>query len=370
MQCIETIRWHPYQIPFHANFITAHGVITLREGAIVEIVTEGGLSGLGEIAPLPSFAGTDLDTALAPLPTFAMQLRGKELVAALDFLYTQASVLPATTVCGLESALLDALGKCTKQSVTEIINTPSMRAPVKQHVPVNIVIGTQNTELTIARAHEAIDAGYSCIKLKMGNNRPEVEIARVAAVRNAIGLTIHLRLDANEAWTLAQAITILAGCAPYNVQYIEQPLLAGDLDGMCTLHSTVPIAIAADEAVYDLESARRVLASKAASILIIKPQLAGGLRMGRQIISEAVQHGVQCVITSTIETGIGLVGALHLAAASPEVTLECGLATLSLLTADLLVNSLTINNGFLTVPSGPGLGIALDRNALARYTIE
>ncbi|MBA2393207.1 MAG: hypothetical protein H0V70_10740, partial [Ktedonobacteraceae bacterium] len=115
------------------------------------------------------------------------------------------------------------------------------------------------------------------------------------------------------------------------------------------------------------ESARRILAHDAADVLIIKPQLAGGLRVGRQIISEATQHGVQCVITSTLESGVGIAGALHLAAASPEVIMECGLATLHLLADDLLVDGLTLDYGSLAVPTGPGLGVHLDRNALAYY---
>jgi o-succinylbenzoate synthase len=237
----------------------------------------------------------------------------------------------------------------------------------KERVPVNLVIGAMPIENAIIRAREAVQAGYSCIKLKVGNAPPDVEIARIAAIRKAIGPDIHLRLDANEAWTLAEAVSILSSCASYDIQYVEQPLPAQDLDGMRTLRYNMPVPIAADEAVYDLESARRVFAHDAAQVLILKPQLVGGLRAGMQLLSEAARHGVQCVITSTMETGIGIAGALHLAAASPEVTLECGLATLHLLAENLLVEDLSLDSGFLTVPAESGLGIQLDRNSLARY---
>ncbi len=140
--------------------------------------------------------------------------------------------------------------------------------------------------------------------------------------------------------------------------------------GMRTLRQAVPMPIAADEAVYSLQSARDVLDSEAADILVVKPQLAGGLRAGQQIIQEAAQRGVRCVITSTIEAGIGLIAALHLAAASPAITLECGLATLHLLVDDLLMEDLPIRNGYLTVPTGPGLGILLDGEALERYSLR
>ena len=375
------MRWFPYKIPFCSSFTTAHGILTTRRGAIVEIVTENNLSGIGEIAPLPEFAGDDLFTALAPLPMFSSQLCGRELLKAINMLYTQASELPATTLCGLESALLDALGKDMECGVHEFV--PSLReadkstdainrvptgTAFKKRVPVNIAIGVMPIENTITHARKAVDAGYSCIKLKVGNGSAEEEIVRIAAVRSAIGPDIHLRLDANEAWTLAEAMAILSRCIPYNIQYVEQPLPAWNLDGMHTLRYNVPIPIAADEAASDRESVRRILAQEAAQILILKPQLAGGLRAGRQILSEATQHGVQCVITSTIETGIGIAGALHLAAASPEVSLECGLATLHLLVDDLLIDGLALDSGFMALPEGPGLGIRLDINALTSYT--
>src|SRR6266571_3427247 len=105
---------------------------------------------------------------------------------------------------------------------------------------------------------------------------------------------------------------------------------------MCTLRQAIPIPLAVDEAVYNQESASLVLDSEAADILVIKPQLAGGLHVGQQIIQAAE---------------------LHLAAASPAVTLECGLATLHLLVDDLLISDLLIRDGFLAVPTGPGLGV-------------
>jgi o-succinylbenzoate synthase len=211
--------------------------------------------------------------------------------------------------------------------------------------------------------------GFGCVKLKvgMGENLQE-EIGRIAAVREAIGPEMHLRLDANEAWSLEEAIAILSHCVPYAIQYVEQPLKAYDLNGMQALRHAVPIPIAADEAVHSLESARRIMEHAAADVLVIKPQLAGGLRTGQQIITEATQRGIQCVITSTIETGIGLTAALHLAAASPAITLECGLAMLSLLADDLLVDELPLHRGFLEVPGGHGLGVELDRKALERWT--
>jgi L-Ala-D/L-Glu epimerase len=361
---ITGIQWYTYRLPFLRSFSTAHSVMTSREGIIVEVTTGQSISGIGEIAPLPAFAGGSLEDAYALLPTLAERLCHKALYEALDLIAAE-KIYPktASTLCGLEIALLDALGKAEACGISTLLS-PSDSVP-RTDVPVNAVIGTGATQAAIAAALDAKMNGFSCIKLKVGLGLSvSDEIERVASLRDAIGPAMHLRLDANEAWQLDEAIAILSRCVPYDIQYVEQPLNAHDLVGMRTLRQAIPIPVAADEAVYNLESVYLHLDSEAADILIIKPQLAGGLRVGQQMIQAATERGVRCVITSTIEAGIGLAADLHLAAASPGVTLECGLATLPLLVDDLLVDELPVRNGFLTVPTGPGLGVELDRQAL------
>ena len=376
---IIDIQWRTYRLPFLHSFSTAHGIMTTREGIIVEVTTSRGgeagekISGFGEIAPLPSFAGGSLADACALLPALAARLCHKTLHETLDLLLAadKADTKAASTLCGLEIAVLDALGKVEGYTVSTLLSPAASAASAPQTaVPVNAVIGARATRAAIASALDATKNGFRCIKLKVGLGlNANEEIERIASVREAIGPAIHLRLDANEAWRLEEAIAILSRCVPYDIQYVEQPLQAHDLVGMRALRRAIPIPLAVDEAVLNLESAYSVLDSEAADIFVIKPQLAGGLRAAQQIILAATERGVRSVITSTIETGIGLAAGLHLAAASPPVTLECGLATLHLLADDLLIDDLPIRDGFLTVPTGPGLGVELNRQALDQYAV-
>ena len=377
---IVDVQWRNYCLPLLNSFSTAHGVITSREGIIIQATTDQGISGIGEIAPLPALGGGSLADARTLLPALAARLHDKTLDEALDLVRARCNVgadlsrpspiyrpaFSASTFCGLEIALLDAIGKAEGCSVCTLLS-PSGTAP-RATVPVNAVIGARATEAAIATARDIKRGGFRCIKLKVGwGGSIREEIERVAAVRDSIGPAIHLRLDANEAWNLEEAIAILSQCVPYDIQYVEQPLKAHDLAGMHALRQAVPIPIAVDEALQSLESAQLVLDKEAADVLVIKPQLVGGLRVGQQIIQTAAERGVRSVITSTLETGIGVVAALHLAAASPAVTLECGLATLHLLADDFLIDDLPVRDGFLAVPTGPGLGVALDWEALDRY---
>ncbi len=367
---IVDVQWHSYRLPLINSFSTAHGVMTTREGIIVLVTTERGITGIGEIAPLPAFGGGSFADAALLLPALAARLYNKTLLEALDLVLPEkkAGATATSTLCGLETALLDAIGKAEGRQVCALLSPPGSLP--RAAVAVNAVIGTRATEAAIAAALDARRKGFRCIKLKVGYGvsiREEIE--RVAAVRDAIGPAAHLRLDANEAWKLEEAIAILSQCVPYDIQYVEQPLQARDLTGMRALRQTIPIPLAVDEALRDPESASLVLDSEAADVLVIKPQLAGGLRAGQRIIKIATERGVRCVITSTLEAGVGLAAALHLAAASPAVTLECGLATLSLLGDDLLIDDLAVRDGFMAVPTGAGLGVALDWDALDRYSL-
>jgi L-Ala-D/L-Glu epimerase len=366
---ITDIHWETYRLPFLHNFYTAHGVLDTREGVIVQVATSDGVTGVGEIAPLPTFNGGSLTDACLLLTELDGHLYHRTLYEALELLSAEkVSAKNASTLCGLEIAIFDVLGKTMHCSVSTLLS-PSEFTP-RTTVPVNAVISARATILAAETALNAKQNGFSCVKLKVGLGlSTSEEVERIAMVRDAIGPTMHLRLDANEAWQLDKAIAILSQCVPYNIQYIEQPMKAQDLVGMQALRQEIPIPIAADESVHDLESVYLILDNEVADILIIKPQLAGGLRIAQQMIRAASERGVGCVITSTIEAGIGLAAELHLAAVSPQVTLECGLATLPLLADDLLTEELIVRDGFLAVPTGTGLGVELDQQALDRYRV-
>ncbi len=368
---IKKVGWYPYQIPLLIGFNTAHQQLAIREGVIVEIYTDDGIVGVGEIAPLPEFTGDTVQDILPLLPHVAEQLQHKSLPEALSILHSDLNAIASSARYGIETALLDAQGQSEGRSLSSILAQSSSSSrngqAIRSEISVNTVIGTMSTDATVKLAQEAIAAGFRCIKLKMGRE-PEVEIARVEAVRVAVGPSIDLRLDANEGWTRAQAESILMHCADFNIQYVEQPLSRNDLEGMRALRQIVSIPIAVDEMLSDLASAQRILAADAADIFIVKPQLSGGLYNAQYMLQLASEHGLRSVITSSIEAGIGVAAALHLAASSPEVTLACGLGTLPMLKNDLISGALPIYKGSLQVPDGPGLGIVLDRDALATFS--
>ncbi len=358
---ILDISLQTYSLPFAHSFATAHGDMKVRKGAILTITTDIGLVGTGEIAPLPPFSSETLDEACEALVEALPRLRESPLDTALMI----SQHLPASVVCGLETALLDIQSKRDGYNIGMLLSD----GPLRSTVPVNAIISSQSVEDVFISALNAKQRGFSCVKLKVGiTQNHATEIERIAAARSALGPDIQLRLDANEGWVFEEAKAILSQCVSYHIQYVEQPLSRRDLTGLQHLRRMVSIPVALDESVADVESARTVLRYGAADVLVIKPQLAGGLYASRQIITEAAQRGVRCVITTSIESGFSLAAALHLASASPEITLACGLTTQYLLVDDLIRESIPISSGLMDVPTGLGLGVTLDEEALQKYS--
>lgn len=365
---ITAITARPYRIPFRRPFATSHGVMLARVGAIVTITTDDGSNGYGDMAAVPEFAGPTLPMLLAAVHETASLLVGQDLGPALLHLHEKvlAGTLLGPVCYALETAIYDLMGCSLGKPISQVLSLEP-----RPTVPVNTVIGDPSLAGAVDAAHRAVVAGFGCVKLKVGIARDlAAEFARIAAVRAALGPAIQLRLDANEAWSLAAATDILSRCADLAIQYVEQPLPRADLAGMHALRERITIPIAADEAVSDLASIDRILTADAADMLILKPQLLGGWFPCQLATVAAQQFGKRIVVTSALESGIGVVAALHLVAAQPLLTLACGLATLDLLEDDLIFAGLPILQGQMAVPTGPGLGVTLDEAALARYSYD
>lgn len=359
---IAELRWTRYAIPFRRPFVTSRYRWDAREGIIIELATDAGLHGIGDVAPLPEFGTADVAACADALGRIAGLLNGAAIVDAMkvfDAAIADAALSPLR--CGIETSCLDVLARAAGVSIARLL------APAPAHrVPVNVVVSDEQD------AVRAVAAGFRCLKLKAGAAPRESDVARVAAVRDAVGPDVAIRLDANGAWTPTEAIACINAVAPYAIEFVEQPVAAGDLAALRHVRESVTVPIAADEDVTSIEAARRVLAARAADVLVVKPAVVGGLRRAMQIVEMAAAAGASAVITSAMDSGIGVAASLHVAAASygrdsVQPPRAVGLATLDLLVNDLLCGDLPVADGAMMLPTGPGLGVELDRQAMERY---
>jgi O-succinylbenzoate synthase len=189
-------------------------------------------------------------------------------------------------------------------------------------------------------------SGCRTAKVKVAEHgQPESDdIARVAAVREAIGPAGRIRVDANGGWDVGQAARMLQALAPLRLEYAEQP--CATLPELAELRQLTDVPLAADESIRRAEDPLAVRAAGAADIVVLKAQPLGGVRAALAI---AAACELPVVVSSAVETSAGLAAGVALAAALPELRYDCGLATMSLLGGDVTARPLAASGGFLPV---------------------
>jgi o-succinylbenzoate synthase len=362
---IRAVRVVPYALPFRQPFRTAHEVLTVRRGFAVWVSDDQGRLGVGEAAPLPGFGMESLEACALTLSNWQVALPGNPV--ELPALWSPAlasglGVVPnhahrPAAQHGLECALLDLAAQAAGVPLARWLH-PAAAADVA----LNATLGATAPEEAAAQALAWQRQGFATLKLKVGVGGDLADIARAEAVRLAVGTGVRLRLDANEAWSEEQAARMARRLAPLDIEYIEQPVPAGDLAALARIRASSPIPVAADEAAATAEGAAAVLRERAAHILVLKPMALGGVVATLRIARLAFEQGIPVVITTMLEGVYGRTAALHAAAALPALaqgrvpTLACGLATGHLLAEDLADDPPQPHHGRLAVPQVPGLG--------------
>jgi o-succinylbenzoate synthase len=364
---VSRLAWSPYHIPFRQPFATAHGTQTQRQGFLLQLYTDAGLVGLGEAAPVPGSAARAWPDAATLLAAMASLLPGRRLSEVVDALEPVSQSHPAAVAavhCGLDTAVCDVLAQAA-----DVPLGLWLAREAAETVPVNATVALPDVASAAKAAARARASGFPCVKLKVGMaGVVEAERERVAAVRKAVGERVKLRLDANGAWNVGEAISRMRALEPYDIELVEQPVACGDVEALRRVRAATDTPVAADEEIDSVAAADRVLRAGAAQVLVIKPMVVGGLRPARNIIERARARRVSCIVTTSLDTGVGIAAALHLAATLPCPAPACGLATGALLTTDLLTTPLTIERGRMRRPQAPGLGVRFDEKTVKRYS--
>ncbi len=215
----------------------------------------------------------------------------------------------------------------------------------RDRVAVNALVPAMRPDDAAALAAVATGAGFDCVKVKVGaTDDTRADVDRVAAVRDAIGSAVGLRVDANGAWDVDTAVAVLAQLAAYDVELVEQPVAS--LDDLARVRRRVAMPVAADECIRGLDDARRLARAGAADAVVVKVQALGGVAPAVDVVEAA---GVPAIVSSLYETSVGIAAGLALAAALPELPWACGLGTAALLAGDVVVDSLVPVGGELVV---------------------
>jgi L-alanine-DL-glutamate epimerase-like enolase superfamily enzyme len=215
-------------------------------------------------------------------------------------------------------------------------------------------------------AQALVAAGYRTIKIKRAVGARGSSVGDgLRAVRDAVGPGVALRLDLNGDLSERAAIAWLCSLDELDLEYVEQPIATSlGADAMARVRDAIPMPLAADESVTDVDAARALLDTGAADVLVVKPSRVGGPRASMRIARAAAAVGVAVTVSTLYDSGVGLAAALHVAASLSDDRAH-GLGTAALLESDLIGGGLPIIEGRMAVPDGAGLGVTLDATALA-----
>lgn len=348
---IERVVLHRIRIPFRTPFVTGHGTETHKHATIVEVLAEG-VTGWGECAALenPTYTSEYADGAFFVL----RDLLAPQLVARRSALVVGHPMAKAA----IEAAVLDAHLRMTSVSLAAYLGVT--RSMVPAGVAVGIAAGADELVEAVA---VRVDEGYRRVKLKIG---PDRDVEWVAAVRAAFP-ALELHVDANGAYSLATAPT-LQRLDALGLALIEQPFDIDDLEGHAVLATMIDTPICLDESITSARACERALDMGACSVVNLKQARVGGLAEALRIHSICRQRGIGLWCGGMLETGVGR--ALNLAlAAMPGFTLTGDLSATSRYFARDITAPTELVDGYLAVPTGPGIGVEVDHEFLAACTI-
>jgi L-alanine-DL-glutamate epimerase-like enolase superfamily enzyme len=362
IRSLETV---PIGLPFRRPYLTATGTLERREMILVRLRGMDGATGYGDAVPMSLRGGPGLESIRADLDhVCAPALAGSRIggdapaLAAAARERCRGAGAGAQALSAVEVAMLDLIGKIEGLPAWQLLGAA---APVP--VPCNGTIGADAPEAAAAIAADMVGGGFLTLKVKAGTG---ADLERMRAVRAACGPDVKLRIDANAAWSVEEAVAALADLRQLGLELVEQPCRT--LEELAAVRSVSGVAIVADESVDDLEGAQRAIALGAVDAVNLKLTKVGGIAAAIEIAA-----AVPAYLSSALDSAIGIAAAAHAAQALPArqfaAGLAHGLATSGLFT-DNVADTHHLNGPSLALDDRPGLGIEVDEDAIERLRIR
>lgn len=367
---IETI---PIRVPLKAELAIRSG----RGGGhsespflLVRVHTDAGLVGVGEASCTPRWSGEDQVTGAHLIRTYLEPLLiGEDPtdVAGLTRKFRLGFAGNPFTKAAVEMALWDIAGKAAGKPVCELLG-----GCVREFVPTKWSVSGVEPERAAAIARWAVDQGFRAMKVKVGID-PDGDVARVRAVRAAVGPAVKLGVDANGGWAREVAAATIGRLGEFGIYFVEQPLAPEEGVLLPELRKTIDLPIVADESVYTLQDAMMLAQLGAADVFSIYVGKAGGIGPARQIADFAQTVGVKCTVGSNLELGVGSAAMVHLAIATRGIAAEefpCDIIGPFFYEDDIVQKPLPIVPGAARATAAPGLGVELDDEKVERYRVR
>ena len=337
-----------HRAPLQEALRIATGTSTESRTLLVRIV-DGDLEGWGEACPSRTVLGETLEESLESLRRVAGRVAECDYTSLERISEFLAGIEATSSVkAALDMALLDLYSKALGRPLWRVLGG------YRDSVETDITIGIMEPREMAERAVRYVERGFRILKLKLGEE-PEKDVERVRAVRDAVGEGVRIRVDANQGWSVEEALQVIDRIASYDVELVEQPTRWDDLPGLAEIRAESPLPIALDESVKTPEDALAVARLEAADIINIKLMKSQGLLGALRIVHICEAAGIENMVGCFGESRVGMTAAVHFSQAMRNVRyydLDCDI----LLAEQLVSGGASIDKGLRRAPDEPGLG--------------
>lgn len=332
---------------------------------VVKVHTDEGIVGYGESAP---FARTSqmgqkpiMDT-LADYVAPAVMGMDPFQVEAIWKAMDRAAPYAAQAKGAIDMALYDIMGKKTGMPAYNF-----MGGLVRREIPLQAIVTIDTLDNMKKASLRWVEQGFGTIRIKLGLGELKKDIQLVREIRKAIGDSVRLRVDPNQAYSLKDALKMIPVLEENDVEIYEQPISWSDLDGLAQINASTHIPVMPHESMSSIYDVKELMDRKAVSLFTLKTDRPGGITKARITRDLAELYNIPCVVMSSVELGISTFASMQFAATLKQMDFACE-ASGPYEIEDIAVGSNRIVNGAFQVPDGPGFGVEVDEERLRRYT--
>lgn len=364
---IRKIEIFPLFIPFRRPHKISLGGTQGKEILAVQVKTNNGIIGIGEAIAHPAFSGETLEGLRGAVNYLKECIIGENPLHLnkINTLMDKRLYGNYGAKAAIEMALFDITGKHFHVPLYDLLG-----GKVREKLPLSRSASQSDIEKDVDEVREFITEGYRIIKVKVGILSIKQDIERIVTIRETVGPEVSLRADANQGWSVSDALTFIHEAEESKLDFIEQPIPKWNLDGLAYLRSTSPIPIMADEAVTTEHDVLEIAKRRAADYISIKVIKCGGIMRATRIVSIADSAGIQCYLGSQIETSVGTSAGLHFALATNSFTHGGEIYGPRFFVEDIVKKPMRIEDGCIYPTNEPGLGVELDQDKVKEFEIK
>ena len=351
---IRDIQAGEISLPLARPFKTALRTVEHVNDIVVRVLADDGQMGYGEAPPTSVITGDTKGSILCAIREFIRPaLVGME-IEDLDGVMTKLQgcmVKNTSAKAAVDMAIYDLYGKRFGAPLYQLLGG------TRRSFETDLTISVNPVDEMVADSLDAVARGFRILKIKVGKEGLG-DVERIAAIRQAVGPDVLLRVDANQGWTAKEAVRIITAMEDrgLDIELVEQPVSAHDIDGMAAITRQVRTPILADESVFSPADAVDIIRRGAADLINIKLMKTGGIWQALKLCGIAELYGVECMIGCMLESRLSVAAAAHLAAGRSVIT-RCDLDGPSLCAADPYTGGPVFDGPRIVMSGDPGIGV-------------